>query len=1209
MGVPETRDNEAGPGEARFLLYLPRLVLARRPGPIEGTLVFADVSGFTQLTESLALAGNIGSEQITDAVNAVFAEILAISRLEGGDLLSFGGDAVLLLFDGPDHERRALTAAVEMRDAIASDEVLDASIGVASGTIDVHVVGTRQPTVLFGGAVVNDVLALEGAAGSGEIVAGMGTLGAVEPGCTGTPRAHGAVVISAPEPSDFDAVLEIEVSTDLRPSAFVPASLHSELTVTRSEGEHRPAVVAFVRVVGLAGSEETLEALGDFIDALVRTASDHRVCVLASDIDNDGIRLVVTGGVPHSVPEPHDRVVRAVVAARDVAGALDIRIGVADGAVFAGDLGASFRRAYTVMGDPVNVAARLAGLAGEGQILVTDKVGGQLEGHFEMAGPEVVSVKGRTEPVGIVEVGAPIKVASDGQSSVPFVGRELEMGVLADVSARSRAGRGAVVALVGPAGIGKSRLMQEFAAAETDARVVVTRASEYDRTTPYRLMSTLVRTAFGIPLEASAEEVGLALARIVERSAPSLGPWLPLIATASEAKVAPTPETEDLDPRFVNRTTGRVLAELALELVTGPVLVLIDGSDWMDPASRELVEIMMERTADQPWLWIVASRSDPELANEVLELAPLDIDEARRLVHVAAPGLSPDLTTAHAERSGGNPLFALELAAAGASGDIPDTVERLIAGRVDRIGPRERRFLRFASVLGDEFDLDLLADALGPLGEGVDDPDLWAAVGEFMSVSHMGRVSFHQDLVREVAYAGLPYRRRREVHGSVAEAIERRARHRAPRFSASLSLHFTEASNHAKAWEYSVIAGQRAADSWAPREAVEFFRRALEASNHLERMDAGDVVRVALDLAGSADLAGDFEAAEFGLDIADRVGPALRRGDVAVARARLLEKRGDLDGAAGILSEMGDLGAEAAMMLAGIRYRQGDFASSARICRDVIDGADVAPSNLGHACYVLSLNLTQLGEPGRVHALEAVEIFEGLGDWAAAGKALNNLGIDSYYSGDWAEAADLYSRSREAAGRAGDVVIVATAENNLAEIRSDQGRWAEAEALFDRAYATWAERGYAIGVALATSNLGRLAQRRGDLDLAGDRLADALARFESIGASALAGEARIRQVEVALSGRHHASAESILEDLGDRPDLFRLRSHAQALAGDRAGAERLIVAAIEHHAATGPPYDHALALRSASALGVGNDEWRAMFERMGVVEVCDLPID
>ena len=214
-------------------------------------------------------------------------------------------------------------------------------------------------------------------------------------------------------------------------------------------------------------------------------------------------------------------------------------------------------------------------------------------------------------------------------------------------------------------------------------------------------------------------------------------------------------------------------------------------------------------------------------ANGVTELAlgPLTFEETLELVEQAAREQDPDHgrdLRPLAERAGGHPLFALEMVSASLESDddaLPDTVESLVTTRIDRLVPADRLLLREASVGGAVVDMSVLADA-------IDAPDVaatrrWRGLLDFVQPDGHGMLRFRQALYREVAYQGLAYSRRRQVHLLMGEELERRAGDEPDAVAGLLAVHFDEARDQDRAWRYSAFAGDSARSSYANAEAME----------------------------------------------------------------------------------------------------------------------------------------------------------------------------------------------------------------------------------------------------------------------------------------------------------------------------------------------------------------------------------------------------
>ena len=675
-----------------------------------------------------------------------------------------------------------------------------------------------------------------------------------------------------------------------------------------------------------------------------------------------------------------------------------------------------------------------------------------------------------------------------------------------------------------------------------------------------------------------------------------------------------------------------------------PTLIVVEDAHWLDDASRELLRHLVGSAQPRPWLLTITRRpGDDSFLNgagnghRLIELSALQGAEASRLALAAAGelALSQELLGEVAERSGGNPLFVRELVAASRGGvaALPETVETLITTRIDTLEPGDRFLLRNASVLGAQFELDLLADVLADELEDVGDLDRWRRLGEFVAWEGTNTLRFRHDLFRTVAYEGLSFRRRREIHGRLATVLERRAGAGAVELAPQLSLHFLQAEDYEKAWRYSVAVGELAQRRSANVVAAELYERALAAADHLE-LPPDEVARVAEALGDVCELAARYQDAE------EAYGRARGLHEDALVRARLMRKEGiicerlgnypealawygrgldalDRSNANGLTSRV-----ELELATAGVKYRQGDFTEGVDWSTRAAEHADAAENRaaLGHAYFLLHVNRISLGEQDDEHALLALPMLEEAGDLVLQSNVVNNLGIEAYYAGRWDESSELYRRSGELSRRAGDVVNVARAENNEGEILSDQGKLEQAEALFQDAQRVWRAARYPVGTALATSNLGRVAARASRFDEGLELLAEAAAAFEALGSEALRREALARRAEcLVLAGRFQEALDigpTVLEAVEENPllgpFLERLNGYAlvQARRADEAGPrfERSLELARELDA----DYEVALTLEALGRTRLGDPEAEAesrrILERLGVLSTPRVPL-
>ena len=475
------------------------------------------------------------------------------------------------------------------------------------------------------------------------------------------------------------------------------------------------------------------------------------------------------------------------------------------------------------------------------------------------------------------------------------------------------------------------------------------------------------------------------------------------------------------------------------------------------------------------------------------------------------------------ERGAGNPLFLQELASPEKALDeteqMPDTVEALVATRIDRLAPGDRALLRWASVLGVSFSGDLVAGVLEGDPTAASDSEAWDRLAEFVERDPdvAGTFRFRHALIRDGAYEGLSYRRRRELHGRVAEVIERRHGARPEDAAELLSLHFFRAERWPETWRYSVEAGRRAEEKYANVEAAQFFEQALEIVRKAPEIEKEQVARVWEALGDARMRMGLFELA----------GAAFREARAAattgaVEDARLMQKEAMVPLRLGrypqalrrltqALRTLTDVpGDEAATQRARLLGWYATVLQYQRRPRTAIEWCEKAIAAAGdtrqardavaHAYFILDWAYAALGRLDEaVYSERAIEIYEELGDLDQLAWVLNNLGGLTYLRGRWDEALELAERARATFRRIGDESQASIAALNIAEVRSDQGRMDEAEPVFREVLDVRNAAGNPLKIAEAWSLLGRHLARVGEHAEALAVLEEARKLFEAEG--------------------------------------------------------------------------------------------------------------
>ncbi len=1256
--------------------YFPRLAIQwmadepeTRHRELEGTIAFVDISGFTKLSEGLARHGKVGAEELTATIGTCFVALLDLAVSYGGRLLKFGGDAQLLYFSGEAHQARACRAAVEMRRALRTvgrltvlgqKVQLRMSVGVHSGLFHFFLVGESHKELLVTGPAATATVTMEGTADAGEIVVSEATASALRRGVIGAAKGPGYLLSRAPTvPADSFLPFE-RVDPDLDLLHGIPTGLRTVLSGARPESEHRRVTVAFVHfdgtdaIIEQSGPAEAAERLHLLVSAVQRAVERQEVTFLATDADKDGGKIILTAGAPSTSGDDEHHMLLAVREIMDDHGPLPIRIGVNRGSVFVGEVGPPYRRTFTVMGDAVNLAARLMAKAEPGQILTTPEILSRSRTGFVTEELEPFYVKGKSKPVRALSVGA---IAGSrqvgGGGELPFVGRVAELETLGRMLEDAAAGKGALVEIVGEPGAGKSRLVERLRTAAGEMDQLSTVCERYDSSTPYHVVGRLLRKLIGLPPEGSGATVASAFLTRVGQRAPAVLPRAPLIAIALGLSVPETAETRDIEEEFRRPRMAEAVIDLLADLLPDSGLLTVEDAHFMDEASADLFGHLAALVGASSWLICVTRRDGvgvfvaPEEYATRLELPPLGVDEATELAHLATadaplPQHRIDVLVA---RAAGNPLFLRELLAVASQGDeleeLPDSVEQVVAARIDRLSPDDRTLLRRISVLGQSFPHELLAEVVEDVPAEFD--PAWERLEEFVVRDGFGGLSFRSALLRDSAYDGLTFRLRRELHARAGDTIRHAALDRGKDQPELLSFHYLHAQRYAEAWTYSLVAAERAKTAYANVEGAEFYERALLAGRRLPELDRTELAAVHEALGDARNSTGDYQGAA----AAYRAARRLVSGD-PVGEARLVFKlarvQGWLESYSNALRWItkGLRLLEGAITVAALRQRaellswygrfcqeEGHHARAITWCTRAVDAAEAAGDKevLAESLRTIDwarLELGQLEEPDNLE--RALTLFEEIGDLTGQGSTLNGLGIVAYFRGEWDRAVELYERSRIIDRRTGNAVNDAFMLFNIGEIYLDQGRLDLADQHMEQVSRTWRAAGYRSGVAAVKGKQARIATGRGRFEEALCLFTEAADEFRAIGSLAEAFEEHARMAEcLAASGDHPAAlatadeALSVARGLGGVPPqislLQRVRGAALARLGRpdeaRAALETGIAAARKRHSACEAALtqlvmaDTGLLPDGMDADGLRSEAW-AVLTAQGMVSTPDL---
>lgn len=1248
---------------------------------VTGTLVFADISGFTKLTERCARVGAVGAEELSDILSSVFSDLLGVAYRYGGRLVKWGGDAVLLLFEGYHHAAVACHAACLMRAQLRrsgkirgtfGSATLRMSVGVHSDQVPLFLVGTKHHELIITGPAATQVALVEAAADAGEIAVSPATAGLLAPQVLGEQKNGFRLLRAAPHAPLPEPRAGRDVS-GLDLAGCLPPQIRDHVLAGASEddGEHRRVAAGFIEFSGASellaarGPDTLAAALHDLIGLAQDTCVRYDVTFLETDISPAGGKLLLVAGAPRSAGGDGERLLhtlQAIVAGQAAAAAqrtgpvLTVRAGANAGRVFAGAFGPDYRRTYSVKGDAINLAARVAGKARWGHLLATTATMDRPAAVFGCVTVPPFRVKGKAEPVHACEIGAPLGTPRpDDEADTPLVGRDAELSVLTGRLAEARAGHGSAVVISGAPGIGKSRLVAELLAGAATDEVLSVACDMYASGTPYALFGALLRTLLGRQLGAgdgiSADAAARGLVDVVGRRAPALAPWLPLLGVVLGAELPMTPEVAALADEFRRTRLERAVTELLAVLLPGPTVITVDDVHVIDDASADLLNLLLVDASERPWL-IVLTQADggsftpsAEARVSQIVLRPLPAEHASALLawQTETAPLLPHLAAAIAERAEGNPLFLRELIRVASDendGTLPDSVEDVIGTQIDRLDPPDRATLRAAAVAGMQVDPALLAEAVGqPLAPGV-----WQRLAAFIEPDPASHgLMFRHSLVRDAAYEGLSFRQRRMLHGRLGRALERRS-YGDPDEAGRLTAHFFHAGIFDSATYYARIAGEHAAAVYANVEAARFISLALEAAKSKRPPVAEEMARLAETLGDVCCRLGEFSRAGVAFGEARRL---IKADPAWLARLRLktalvVSRTSGFTQALGwitrgrrVLAGEVDLAArrqdaELVVHTALVRHMQGRYRDAQRACEAAIEAAKRAGAR---DVLAQALQLLDAGDVARGHfggepwAERALAIWEELGELSWQAKALNQLGIRAYFEGRWNDALASYRRAAATFEKVGDQWNAAIAACNVGEILSDQGRYAEADEVVRPALRLLQASGALSETAFALSVLGRTAARSGRYEQAGELLEAARDGYAKAGepGEVLAIEVRIAEC-LAQQGRMAdalarttAAAEAAAPQVAaaQQPAVNRIHGYALAQRGEAAQARAIFEASVRTARERAARYEEALSLdalirfdgqldRPADTSATSARD--ALFGQLGLVAVPEFPL-
>jgi len=894
------------------------------------------------------------------------------------------------------------------------------------------------------------------------------------------------------------------------------------------EGERRNVTVLFSDISGFTAIAEKLdpEHVYEFIDSTLKAFTEE-IYKHEGTIDKvmgDGVMALF--GAPIAHEDDPARAIRAALGMQDALKrinadleprlgiSLRVRIGLHTGTVVVGSIGSDLRMEYTALGDTVNVASRLQGVAEPGTILVSRPVYEATKPLFEFHELGSIRVKNRVEPVDIFEAIAPRQIAGRVRGipglSAPMIGRETEFATLCQaVDDLTSHQHGRIVLITGNAGIGKSRLTTELKGYLANKWVNTLEGTclSYGQSA-YGVFFQLLRTLFKIADNDSEEIAREKIERTIENLLPSadVSNVLPYIEHLFSIRIFEKEllaRIRHLSPPQLQQQTFIAVRELLIALAKEkPLILIFEDIHWMDNISLELLKFLVGSVESAPLMIYCNSRPAEGAAAPQIEKLGGDM-YAANFTHLALSPLSQAdsvalidlLLTIHElpesfkelipQRAEGNPFYLEEIIrmlidrgvirrranhwelTPGANLDdlqVPTTLQGLIMTRVDHLTEGARQALQCAAVIGRDFSFRLLqvvAESARNLRDDTEELAERQLVNQTANGNDPG-YRFANVLIQETVYQSLLARRREFLHQKTANGIESLFKDRLDDHIEELAFHYAESKDLDRALPYLIRAGEYAAEQFANEQALKHYRI---AADFLTRTTPTPQQKTAVysGLGTVQNFTGDYSGATtsflIALEIVRSMGKSL---------------------------ETARQSAEMMRSIGRVCERRGDYAEALRWLENALKELEPDPdqksaerirvfNDIGWVQY-------RRGEYDHAYewAMRTLQIVEGTDYYNEMASVYNRLVTQFTRKGDWARATAYAEKGLKLRERIGDQQGVSQSYNNMGAIEWEQGQWDQALVHLERSLDIRQKIGDIEGIARLNSNLCELYGERGD---------------------------------------------------------------------------------------------------------------------------------
>ncbi len=1043
------------------------------PERTAGAALFADISGFTPLTDALtkALGPRRGIEELTRQLNLVYDALIAQVDRYGGSVLGFSGDAITCWFDEqllpaapPAAPLRAVACALGMQQAMQqfaavmlpgqNTVALAVKIAVANGPALRFIVGdpTIQLMDVVAGATLARMAIAEQLAGKGQVIVDAPTTTLLrEKGAAPRwralqePNASFSVFdeLSLPvEPSPWPPLTKPLAQAQLRP--WLLPAVYERLREGLGESllELRPVAALFLNFGGIDYDNDQMagQKLDVYIHWVQQTLARYDGALLQLTIGEKGNYLYAAFGAPIAHEDDAQRASLAALELCSPPAHLDfiepVRVGLSQGLMRTGAYGGTTRRTYGVLGDEVNLAARLMQHAAPGTVLISRRIQKALGPAFHCQTLAPVTVKGKAEAVPVARLQSGAAQQAEPTTplafhSGPLVGRETELAQLEQFAQPILKGQFAgAVCIYGEAGVGKSRLVyelqQRLVRSQKDGALPrwFTCPAEGILRQPLHPFKYWLNHYFAQSRERSTADNKASFTHVLEalianlqskeKNSGQLASELARARSVLGALVDLQWEGslyEQLDPGLrLENMLSALKALIKAESLRQAVILHIEDAHWLDAESRALLRTLTQNVNDYPFMVLLTSRPldnsqlDLSLAEgtpqHTLVLGDLSPASSQAIAEQILQGaLAKDLATFLAEKTNGNPFFVEQLvldlqerqALSRQHGvwtvlqkelaEVPASINAVLVARLDRLAAQVKAVVQTAAVLGQEFQVRVLSQMLQNnerLSVSIKQAEaqvVWSALSEM-------RYIFKHALLRDAAYTMQLHAQLCQLHALAGAAIEHLYAANLSPYYADLAYHYGKAQDVERERHYAALLGEALGQTSAFKEALAATKRALELTPETGRAERAVLL---VRLGSFCDKLGDYAAAR------EYLLPGL-------ALARELN---DLVTASGALNK-----------LSWLAQVQGDRDQACALSQECLALARASGQPAALATALMGASQYQPDDAGSLQYLEESRaIFQEIGQRLSVATCLLNMGNLVYEQRNYAKAASHYQDS------------------------------------------------------------------------------------------------------------------------------------------------------------------------------------------------------